>query len=126
MIKKPYNSNDLVNDLMKLCKDKRFKKPKCLPSFTNKEALLIRDLIFHKPKDIIYFYLANHIVGKTKIGKMGLFNSRSYRKYLFILNYFKCKGNATKAAILTGYSYKSAKQQAYRILKQIQGYNNLN
>lgn len=120
MQKEKYNSKELIEQLHILCSSKQFKKPKPLPEFTLEEALFIRDLIFLKPKEIVYFYLADHLANRTPVSKYGLFNSLNYRKYLFIKNYFICKGNATKTAILSGYSRRSAKQQGHRILKQIQ------
>jgi hypothetical protein len=120
MTEETLNSKELIHTLNYLCSDKKFKKPNPLPKFNANEALFIRDLIFQKPPDIVYFYLADHIGRRTEIGKFGLFNSKGYRKYLFINNFMKCMGNATKAAKLSGYSPKSAKQQGHRILRQIQ------
>lgn len=115
-----FDSEELIQVLSDLCSDKDFERPKKLPKFTLKELLFIRDLIFRKPHDIVYFYLADHIGEKTEIGRMSLFNSKGYRKYLFLKNFFECKGNATKTAILSGYSPRSAKQQGHRILREIQ------
>ena len=122
MPKEILNSKELINELYNLCTDKQFKKPEPLPEFTLKEALFIRDLIFFKPKDVVYFYLADHLAERTGFGWQGLFNSRAYRHYTFLKEYIICGGNATKAAVLSGYSRKSAKQQGYRVLRRIQGY----
>jgi len=122
MSKETLNSKELIYELYHLCSNRQFKKPKPLPEFNIKEALFIRDLIFHRPKDIIYFYLTNHISCRTGLNGIELFNSRGYKRYLFVMNFLKCKGNATKAAILSGYSPRSAKQQGHRILRYIQGY----
>lgn len=120
MKEKTINGKELVKILYELSLDKKYKKNDFYPKFTIREAQFIKDLIFQKPKDIVYFYLADHISTKTDFGKYGLFNTINYRKYLFIKNYFICGGNATKTAVLSGYSPRSAKQQGHRILKQIQ------
>lgn len=117
-----FDSEELIYQLRCLCSDRQFKKPKPLPRFTINEALFIRDLIFLKPRDIVYFYIADHIRLKAQIEGIHMFNSISYRRYNFIWHFLECKGNATKAAILAGYSPRSAKQQAHRILKQTQGH----
>src|SRR5512136_247638 len=122
MAEETLNSKKLIYLLFDLCSDKQFKKSKPLPKFTIREMQFIRDLIFLKPKDIVYFYLVDHIANRTEIGKYRLFNSIGYRKYKFIINFLICRGNATKAAILSGYSPRSAKQQGHRILLEIQGY----
>ena len=122
MQEKTLNSKELVHILGELCVDKRYKKRETLPKFTIKEAQFIRDLIFLKPKGLVYFYLADHIGNQTEIGRSGLFNSMGYRKYIFLGNFLECKGNATKAAILSGYSKRSAKQQGHRMLRQVQGF----
>lgn len=124
-MKKEYNSNEVINILLKLNQNKRFKKPKNPPLFTKNEVLFIADLIFCKPKDIIFIYIVDYIINKTKISGIYLLNGRNYKKYIFLANYFRCNGNATQAAILSGYSPKSAKQQAHRILRQIQKYSRL-
>ena len=121
-----FNSEELIQQLYALCSDKDFKKPDRLPKFTLKEACFIRDLIFRKPHDIVYFYLADHIGERSEVGRMGMFNSKGYRKYLFLKNFLECRGNSTRAAILSGYSPRSAKQQGHRILRQIQWFSQRN
>lgn len=96
------------------------KKNKPLPMFTLNEVLFIRDLIFLKPKDLVYFYVVNNIVRRTEIGRMGMFGGSNFRRYLFLSNFFIYKGNATKAAIAAGYSKRSAKSQGHRLLRFIQ------
>ena len=122
MEKETYNSKELIHQLDILCRSKKFKKVKPLPEFTIKEMLFIRDLIFLKPKDIVYFYLTDHIANRTKISGASLFDGRGYRKYLFLKNFLIHKGNSTRAAISAGYSPRSAKQQGHRILRRIQSY----
>ena len=116
------NSEELIQQLYALCSDKDFKKPDRLPKFTLKEALFIRDLIFQKPKDLVFFYLMDHIRHQTEIGRMGLFNARGFRLYRFLAGFVENMGNCTKAAIYAGYSPRSAKQQGHRALRKIQRY----
>lgn len=120
MTKETLNSKELINALQELCASKKFKKQNPLPKFTMQEARFIADLIFNRPKDLVYLYLVDHIVNRTEKGRMRLFDSRGYRKYLFLVNFLTDKGNAAKAAILSGYSPRSAKQQGHRLLRQIQ------
>lgn len=115
-----FNSIELIHQLYGLISSKKFKKRKPLPVFSLEEAFFITDLIFFKPHGIVFFYLADAIANRTELGRMGMFNGRGYRKYRFINCFLKCWGNSTKAAICAGYSPRSAKQQGYRILKQIQ------
>lgn len=116
------NSEELIHELYDLCLNEEFKKPSPLPKFTLKEALFIRDLIFQKPKDLVFFYLMDHIRHKTEIGRMGLFNAKGFRLYRFLAGFVENMGNCTKAAIYAGYSPRSAKQQGHRALKRIQSY----
>lgn len=43
----------------------------------------------------------------------------TYQQKLFCEKYIECKGNATEAARLAGYSKKTAAQQASRLLKNV-------
>jgi len=117
-----FNSMELVELLHKLCYMKKFKKPLPMPVFTFKEAMFIADLIFYKPKDLVYFYIMDHIRNQTDIGQMGLFSARGFRLHRFFVGFLKYMGNSTKAAIYAGYSPRSAKQQGYRALKRWQKY----
>lgn len=120
------DSQELIYELFKLCECKRFKKPNPLPRFTLKEALFIRDLIFRRPRDLVYFYLADHIGDLTEVGQCGMFNSIGYRRYLFLKFFLECRGNCAEAARRAGYSPRSAKQQGHRILRQIQWFSRKN
>lgn len=119
---KTFNSEELIYQLCSLCLDKKFKKPDTLPMFNLKEALFIRDLIFQKPKDLVFFYIMDHMRNRTEVGRMGMFNARGYRLYRFWAGFVENMGNCTKAAIYAGYSPRSAKQQGYRALKRLQRY----
>ena len=114
------NSNELIDVLVRIKRSKKFKKPKILPEFTIEEVRFIRDLIYFKPKTIVFFYLAKQIAERTEVGKAGFFNSRGFRKYRFFQHYIENLGNATKAAIAAGYSSRSARQQGHRVVKEIQ------
>lgn len=120
MNKETFDSKELIYTLYELCNYKKFKKKTPLPKFTLNEVLFIRDLIFLKPKDLVYFYVANNIVRRTEIGRMSMFGGSNLRRYIFLSNFFIYKGNATKAAIAAGYSKRSAKSQGHRLLRFIQ------
>lgn len=47
-------------------------------------------------------------------------NTASLRRVMFFRYFLTNKGNATRAAILAGYSPRSAKQQGHRVLKWVQ------
>lgn len=112
------DSYELIYQLVLLIFSRKYKKKKPLPVFTLREALFVRDLIFMKPKDLVYFYIADHI-GKEH-SKFSLFYSRDHKRYMFFKNFIMTNGNATKAAIMSGYSPRSAKQQGHRALRYIQ------
>jgi len=116
--KQKIDSSLLVDILEGFKESKKYKKPNPLPEFTIEECRFIRDLIFWKQKDLAFLYIANHIGNKTEIG-MNIFSSKRYRQYLFLKGFFQNRGNSAKAARLAGYSPKTARQQGYRILKNI-------
>ena len=120
MTKRKFNSKELLEMLNYAYSCKEVKKREPLPKFTLAEYIFIRDLIFIKPKDLVYFYIANNIVWRTEIGRMGMFGGADYRRLLFFLNFFKYKGNSTKTAIACGYSPRSAKSQGHRLLRYMQ------
>lgn len=112
------SAKDLIYVLDNLLRNRKFKKQKPLPIFKLKEVLFIRDLIFWKPKDLVFYYIADDIRNRNEFS--GLFNTKDYRMYDFMMNFLKYKGNSTKAAIASGYSPRSAKQQGHRVLLRIQ------
>lgn len=59
------------------------------------------------------------LVSENRLEGFKLDNTATLRRILFFKFFLANRGNATKAAILAGYSPKSAKQQGYRILKWI-------
>lgn len=120
MKKRKYTSKEVLKMLNYAYSCKKVKKNKPLPKFTLNEVLFIRDLIFLKPKDLVYFYIANNIIRRTEIGRMGMFSGTNFKRCLFLANIFINKGNATKAAIAAGYSKRSAKSQGHRLLRFIQ------
>ncbi|MBU1626000.1 terminase small subunit [bacterium] len=115
------NSKELIQDLVDLLKDKKYKKRLPYPKFNIQELRFIRDLIFHKPKGLVFFYLADHLMNNTTLRDLPMFNAPSMRKLRFIYNFLSSK-SAKEAAIRAGYSQKTAKQQASRTLKEINGY----
>jgi len=116
-----FNSKELIDQLCYLYSDKDFKKPNPLPKFNIQEARFIRDLIFWKPKGLLFFYLADYLMNETTIKHLPMFNAPSMRKLRFIFNFINSK-SAKEAAIKAGYSPKTAKQQASRTLREIHGY----
>jgi len=116
------SSKELIRELCNLCSNKEYKKPKHLSKFNIQEARFIRDLIFWKPKDLVFFYVMDHIRSKTEIGRMKMFSTKGYRLYQFWAGFVENRGNCTKAAIYAGYSPRSAKQQGHRALKRLQSY----
>ena len=103
------NSSLLVDVLEGFKKSKKYKKPNPLPEFTIEECRFIRDLIFHKPKELAFLYVIRFIGNKTEVG-MNIFSSKRYRQYLFLKGFFQNRGNSAKAARLAGYSPKTARQ----------------
>lgn len=121
MLKETYNSKELINILNKLYLDKQYKKPNSLPRFNLQEMLFIRDLIFWKPKGLLFFYIADYIMNDTMVKYMPMFNKPMIKKLYFFKNLFSSR-SAKDAAIKAGYSPKTATQQASRIVKEISGY----
>ena len=115
------NTKELVFVLVDLLKGRKYKKRRPLPKFNIQEARFIRDLIFRKPKGLLFFYLADHLMNNTSLRYLPMFNAPSMKKLHFFFNFFGSK-NAKEAAIKAGYSHKTATQQASRILKEINGY----
>ena len=115
------NSKELIPVLAALLKEKKYIKTLPYPKFNIQELRFIRDLIFHKPKGLLFFYLADHLMNNTTLSQLPMFNAPSIRKLRFIYNFLDSK-SAKEAAIKAGFSPKTAKQQASRILKEIHGY----
>ncbi len=115
------NRDELLYTLISLVTDRQYKKKNPLPKFNIQEARFIRDLIFNKPKGLVFHYLADDLMNNTGARLLPMFNAPSLRKLKFIRN-FLGTNNATQAAIAAGYSPRTAKQQAHRTLREIQGY----
>ncbi|MBU1728287.1 hypothetical protein KKA39_03225 [Patescibacteria group bacterium] len=115
------NSIELLHILVNLSKEKKYKKNLPYPKFNIQELRFIRDLIFHKPKGLVFFYLADHLMNNTSLKNLPMFNAPSMKKLRFFYSFFASK-SAKEAAIKAGFSPKTAKQQASRIIKEINGY----
>ncbi len=89
------------------------------PRFSLAEFAFLRDLIFKKEKNTILISALDYISDKKLLG-FGFSNTASFRRVLFFQHFLGNMGNATKAAIASGYSPNSAKQQGHRVLKWIQ------
>lgn len=115
------NAENLICVLLDLLVDKKYPKKQPFPKFNIQEARFIRDLIFQKPKGLLFFYLADHLMNNTTLKYLPMFNAPSMKKLRFIFNFITSK-SAKEAAVKAGYSPKTAKQQAYRTLREIHGY----
>lgn len=115
------DSHEVVFWLNKMLKNKDYKKKLPNPRFTLQEFHFIRDLIFRKTKGLLFFYLADHLMNNTPIKDLPMFNAPSAKKLKFIHSFFDGKGGA-HAARKAGFSPRTAKQQAWRILREINGY----
>ena len=116
------DTSELIETLAELLKDKEYTKKLPYPKFNIQEARFIRDLIFRKPKGLLFFYLADHMMNDTTLRYLPMFNAPSMKKLRFFYSFMETRGNATAAAIKAGYSPKTAKQQASRALREIHGY----
>src|SRR3989338_11685434 len=110
------DAEELIETLVWLLKSKKYPKKLPYPKFNIQEVRFIRDLIFRKPKGLLFFYLADHLMNNTTLRQLPMFNAPSMKKLHFFFNFFGSK-NAKEAAIKAGYSPKTATQQASRILK---------
>jgi hypothetical protein len=116
------NAEEVVNILASLVEVKKYKKKSPSPKFNLREFYFIRDLIFWKPRGLVFLYIADHIMNHTAVHDIPMFNAPSFKKLQFLRNFFENMGNAKEAAIKAGYSPKTAKQQGHRILREIQGH----
>src|SRR3989338_9033188 len=116
------DAEELIETLVWLLKSKKYPKKLPYPKFNIQEVRFIRDLIFRKPKGLLFFYLADHLMNNTTLRQLPMFNAPSMKKLRFIHNFLSSKGSAKAAAIKAGFSPKTAKQQASRLLWEINGY----
>lgn len=115
------NSIEVIDWLVQLLDCKEYEKKLPYPKFNIQEFCFIRDLIFSKPKGLLFFYLADQLMNRTALRDLPMFNAPSMKKLNFICNFMNGKGGAD-AARRSGFSVKTAKQQAWRILREINGY----
>lgn len=113
------DSFELLYALILVGVEDKYKKRNPLPKFTIQEFFYIRDLIFNKPKGLLFHYIADDLMNDTRIRNLPMFNTSSIKKLRFFFALFST-GSATQAAIQAGYSPRSAKQQGYRLMKAIQ------
>ena len=116
-----FNAKELVEVLVEILKNKKCRKKLPYPKFNIQEARFITELIFWKPKGLLFFYLADHLMNNTSLRNLPMLNAPSVRKLHFFYNFFGSK-SAKAAAIKAGFSPKTAKQQASRLLKEMNGY----
>jgi len=120
-LKNGMNARDLVWILGKLMALDTYKKKRPLPTFDPSEVQFIFDLIFKKPSGLLFNYLSDQITNNGDLKYLPMLNTSSRRKISFFYN-FLALTSAKAAAIKAGYSPRTAKQQGYRILKEIQGH----
>ena len=116
---KKLNTRQVVELLDKLLKEERYKKKEPLPKFDKKEINFLIRLIFKKPQDPVFLELADLCLQKHD--NSFPFTGRWLKKSRF-LYYLVQTFNAAKAARLAGYSPNCARQQGWRLIKEIQGY----
>ena len=112
-----YEMIDYWFELQKYAKRKKIKPAK----FNYEEFDFLFFLILFKPKGLLFYYLADHLMNETAIKNMPMFNAPSVRKLKFIYNFISGARTAKEAAIKAGFSPKTAVQQASRILWEING-----
>lgn len=112
---------EVIELLAELQNSDEYAKKQPSPTFTIQEFRFIRDLIFRKPKGLLFYYLADHLMNNTPLRELPMFTAPSKRKLKFIHTFLAARSGA-EAARIAGYSHKSAKQQAWRTLREIQGH----
>lgn len=101
-----YSSRDIIRMGIMLLSDTGFWTFKPMAYFSEEDAELLLRTIFFKPKNI-------RMKEYHRIRKDGKMN---FRRKLFIHNYIAARGNGAKAARLSGYSPRTARQIAYNLL----------
>jgi len=122
--KELYNTKDVIEILNRVLKELQ-KNPKKYKSqkFIGEEVCFLVELIFKRPKNLLFIYLADYLRHNTAFKKIP-FNGFNIKRLKFFYN-FLLFHNAKKAAISAGYSPRSATQTGYRIIKTIQGYKRI-
>jgi len=93
------------------CKGKRR-----YPKFTREEAIFLTRIVFRKDYKNLIYEISGFLY------EQGTILCAKDRRRLKFLHAFLEYGNATKAAVIAGYSPNTAKQQGYRVLKNIGNY----
>jgi hypothetical protein len=83
------------------------------------EFYFIRDLIFRKPKGLLFFYLADHLMNNTIAYYLPMFNAPSMKKLKFLHKFIDCRGNAKQAAIETGSILKQLRKSVTEVQAEI-------
>jgi len=110
------NTKDVIVILSSLLEKKEFIKPAKYPNFSQKEARLLVDLIFFKPKDLLWRFILEEAFGDSSFGRMA-FNGPSVRKVKFLHHLIETRFNGAAAARLAGFCHP--KQAAYRLRKEL-------
>jgi len=124
MNKKIYTTKDVIEILNRILNELQ-KNPKKYKSqkFTNEEIYFLVELIFKRPKNLLFIYLADYLRYNTAFKNIP-FNGFNIKRLKFFYNLLLFH-NTKKAAISAGYSPRSATQTGYRIIKAIQGYKRM-
>ena len=120
---KIYNTKDIIMILSKTLKELKKKGKYRYRKFTFEELNFLVQLIFKRPKNLLFIYMADYLRGNTDFKHIP-FNGFNIRRLNFFYNILSLH-NAKEAAIAAGYSPISAKQTGYRIVKTIQGYKRI-
>ncbi|OGH14715.1 MAG: hypothetical protein A2860_01215 [Candidatus Levybacteria bacterium RIFCSPHIGHO2_01_FULL_37_33] len=112
-----FDTREFVETLQIILQKKNIKN---YPKFTKREVIFLTRLLFEKPNELVLFSVADFMSDNYQQGVPVFANGASYRRLQFYKHFILHTGNATKAAISSGYSQKSAKQQGHRLLRWIQ------
>lgn len=122
--KKIYTAKEVIEIFNFILKKLKRKKGRyAFQKFTFEELCFLIELIFKKPKNLIFVYLADYLQKNTSFKNIP-FSGLNIKRLQFFYNILLFH-NAKKSAIMAGYSPRSAAQTGYRIVKAIQGYKRI-
>lgn len=116
-LKEQLTTKELLVHLTRLLESREKMGIKKYKKFNVREMAMLEDIFLDRNYSNLLFYIADFISDNYQLG-MEITNAPTLRRLSFF-KHLLTTGNATKAAIKSGYSPKSAKQQGYRTLKWI-------
>ena len=116
-LKDQLTAEEALTHLTKLLASREKRGVKNCKKFSHREMALLEDIFLERNYSNLIFYVTDFISENYQSG-MEIINAPTIRRIDFLKNIL-IERNATKAAIKSGYSPKSAKQQGYRTLKWI-------